>query len=588
MQNKHPDASQYGCSNESSTTNPDEKCVRSLENSTSHKQKNVLGVVIEKNESKTEKTKTTTAIQPNGLVSSSPRVLNVVLLDELMSRFPALNPKSAKKKVDLYVSVMLREIGQTIGSFGFQDGQISLPLDQIRAEVDRIRVNDKSEYAVPLFHKDPKTSLILIDFRGNEGRNSRVSLNPMYAKDIENELINLNYELSAARLKELNDNANNQVPVDPDSLESFIKKTLETFNNLDGTEHPGYKEKLIRNMQISRQLKDSIFEEDGSYWLKEQWEFKDSGRAYGKGLSLQRIDKEVRNAALGYCHKYDFMASSFALMTGVAMCLERSKKFTAINEYIKDRSEIRKRIAKEIGISEKWMKDIFTSLGFGASTANSYYTSIKGKLGEVKYQALMANKDFKYIAEETDEVRDIVYKQFKGLDTFEFMDQTYSEIDPNTGKKRTKNQLLAWVYQAMESYAVSEFSRLANEKGHTPIMWAHDCLYYKEPLSPDLVDNIMYQLNETFPLLQVEHERVVPIHTKDFVDSRYAALDAETEAHQQRIAAETRKANKGKAQPKVDELDPETGYFADVIKALNGSQSGKNLGSTFEVPEDEE
>ncbi|OWY31669.1 hypothetical protein [Herbaspirillum aquaticum] len=416
-----------------------------------------------------------------------------------MARAPSLKLYQAQKCIDKYVDAMLSEIAYSVVNFGFADDQLSLPITQMRENVGRIRIDGKNEWTVEFLHKNRNTSLVLIDFRGNVGKNSRVSLNPLYQNEIWSELIYLAPAPMPKLICETYAEANVHLKANLASLESFIKKTRITFERADGVSEK-YCQKLLRNLLTARRLRDLAFEDEGSFYLPEHWTETDSGRMYGRALSLQRISQEVRNAALGRCHKYDFKASSYGLMTGLAKNINPELKIATIGEYIRKRSDIRKKIASDIEISDEWMKDIFTSLGFGASTADNPYTSIRGKLGKEKYDVLMANRQFRHIYECMDAVRKTIAASFP--DDFEFLGRKYDAIDPNSEfhKKRTANQKLAWIYQVMESHAITHFGERAMEHGYEPILFAHDCVYFSQKLPQALLEDIMYELNQMFPL----------------------------------------------------------------------------------------
>jgi hypothetical protein len=93
---------------------------------------------------------------------------------------------------------------------------------------------------------------------------------------------------------------------------------------------------------------------------------------------------------------------------------------------------------------------------------------------------------------------------------------TYSEQVPDgTGRNRSKNQMLAWIYQRMESEALYSFVMLSREFKQDPILTAHDCVYFKSPLPTHVRDDISHLLRKQFPFLKFEHDPVIPIHADD-------------------------------------------------------------------------
>lgn len=492
------------------------------------------------------------------------------------ARHPDAKDYQIAKAVDKYIEVMLRAIKTSIASHGISNGEMSFSILSVRDEISKIRISGKQHWVINLMLANAKTALVIINFKGNKGKNSRVSLNPIYEKQIMEELINLNHELSTSRIKELESKANIWITANPDCIEDYIAKTLDTYVEYEhDPTREVYRQTLARNMLIASQIKSQIVLKDGESVLPEYWQETDSGRMYGHGLSLQRVPAKVRHAALGLCHQYDFKASSFGLMTGLATQIDPALQVADLSDYIKNRSAIRKKIAKEIGVTENKMKDVFTSLGFGANTVNNLYSSIRGSMNAFQYQALMANAQFRHIKEAMDRVRNTVANYYG--DEFTLLGRTYSYVDPNSDpvnpKKRTKNQKLAWIYQVMEADAITTFGHLAEERGYDALLFAHDCVYFRNPLPGDLLNSIMYTLNKRFPMLRVEHTNITPIYKTGVAFKDYFEYKELSEAHKALVDAEELEAGTDLADP----LDPIDGEFGWAIRALNGIGGGTSF-----------
>jgi hypothetical protein len=344
-------------------------------------------------------------------------------------------------------------------------------------------------------------------------------------------LQSLAIELNPEHLDALEALANWDLVVDPASLASFITQTRRALG------HHGmgdkYEDKLTRSLVIASALQGRIKSlSDGRHYVSEYWEEIDSGRMYGHGLSLQRIPREVRHAMLGECHKYDFKASSYALMTSLAVQIDPTLKVGALTEYITQRSVIRKRIARDVGVSEEWAKTVFTALGFGAKLKDNPYSAIRRKLGHNKYNKLISNEEFSMIAKQLQAVSKVINTAFPN-DSFAFYGREYSPIDPTTGNKRTKNQTLAWIYQCLESEALKRFVDLA---GVDPLLAAHDCLYFKQQLPSSKTADIAYKLSQQFNLLRFEHEKVMPIHAAEDHGKRDREIEDQVRSHKHNIA----------------------------------------------------
>ena len=377
----------------------------------------------------------------------------------LAIRQPTLKPYQIEKCVDKYVAEVMREIAEQLSMGNVEGGEIEFAGDSVRRRCNRISIEGKKHYVLTVMHEHPSTSLVHIVYEGNShtGRVSKAVFNPPFKKEVLDTLKKdeLAVALRPAYLDQLEAKANWDVRVDPTSLDSYIKATRVTLQESGHSE--AYAETLTTNLLIAKRLADRIHvlpDSDIAY-VSEYWETTDSGRMYGHGLSLQRLPRHVRDAALGVCHKYDFKASSYALMTSLAVQIDPTLKVEAIKHYVKHRASIRKRIAADVGISEEWMKEIFTAIGFGARINDNPHSYLRDKLGKDKYNLLMMNRAFADIIVPFKAVSETIAKAFP-KDGFEFFGLEYSSINPATGAKRNVNQKLAWIYQRMESVALHE------------------------------------------------------------------------------------------------------------------------------------
>lgn len=448
----------------------------------------------------------------------------------LAAKYPTLKLYQIEKHVSTYITVMLNAIAESIRRFGFKNDQISLSLDAIAKRSGRIKIDGKNFKVSVLLNRDCNTSLVHVEFPGQIGQVARVSFNPVYQADIGSALMNLHTSPSGAANTEKEPNI--KMLVDPLMLDSFIENTRRHYDksvqeNLPDKEK--YQKTLLRNFLNAKHIRTSLIEKDGEYLFSEYWEQSDSGRCYGHGTSLQRVSKEVRHAALGRCYMYDVKAASYALLTGLALSIDPKLDVKVLVDYVHRRSHIRKEIATDVGITEEKMKTIFTSLGFGAKTADNPFASIYKTLGKTAYKRLMTNDQFVRIGDAMNLVREVIAGYFP--DSFEFFDRNYNSGCPHTGKKRTKDQKLAWIYQAMEAEAISYFGYDAVKAGYQPLLFVHDCLYFKHKLPEAVLAKITKDLQQTFPLLETDHESIHPIHAADFIDPVYAQESKRIEKH---------------------------------------------------------
>jgi hypothetical protein len=366
----------------------------------------------------------------------------------------------------------------------------------------------------------------------------------------------LRIEANEKLMAEIEANANYKVNVDPVSLASFIAKTTATIKATSNGS--AYREALLRNLTAAKQLQSMIHKADElnpTPYINERWEIADCGRIYGQGYSLQRMTKEVRHAALGVCHKYDFKACAFAIMAGLANAIDPTLRIGATRDYIANRQKIRKRIANELGINESLVKTIFTALGFGAELKNNQHNAIRGalaaaarmqhdpsvrlprdvynSLGADEFKRLVQNRTFGYIYDELQQINKTIIDFFKTREPA-FDDVTYSEINPKTGKKRNERQKLAWIYQALEAMAMKQFAEFAEQE---PLLTTHDCLYFRQKLPASVIVDVTVKLQDTFQFLRFEHEAIYPIAEQDQFEARRNEVKR-VEAEHRRFIAE--------------------------------------------------
>jgi hypothetical protein len=469
--------------------------------------------------------------------------------------------------VNKYVDAMLPAISTAMSANYRSDAQFadqfSFHQSQMRERIGTI--GKQQQYIYQLMQSDVSTCLLVVLRKGfsknGVSKLSAVRLNPIYRELVMEELLNLHIEANQTLLLEIERTANYWVSADPSSLASFIAKTTATLRATNNG--VAYKEKLLRNLTAAKQLATMIHPADDTHstsYLNERWVMADCGRIYGQGYSLQRMPKEVRHAALGVCHKYDFKTSAFALMAGLAHAIDPTLKLGAILDYIRHRQKIRQRIASQLNIDESLVKTIFTSLGFGAELKNNLYNSIRGalaraarqqldpavrlerdiynNLGADEFHRLVANPTFRYIYDELQQINATIINHYKTC-SITIGDLTYKPIDPKTGKRRTDKQKLAWIYQALESQAMRQFADLAEQE---PLLTTHDCIYFKHKLPASVAVDATYQLQHRYPYLRFEHEAIYPIAEDKYHAARFSAAEQYEREHKEFIAAETKRA----------------------------------------------
>jgi hypothetical protein len=472
--------------------------------------------------------------------------LKDLLLDELKQIYPDMKDYLADRYVTKYVSAVLAEVKQALLRPENDNDELSFSTRNLR-DCGRVDYAGKKEYLFWFMNKSAKTRLVTVPFRGNTGKMSRVVLNELYKDQIMNELLNTPpAKMTASDRTELEANYNRVIPIDVASLQGYITSTRDSIG-LHNSGSPMH-EKLTNNYTQATTLLAEVEHTDGIDYVKEYWITADTGRTYGKFTSLQRMDKNVRHAALGVCHKYDFQAHSFAVMASIAKSIDPTIKIAAIEDYIRYRSTIRKQIAEEVGVPESVIKTVFTSLGFGAQPIANPYNSIRKEFyTEEKYLKFINNQTFQFIREDLEKINAAVlayphYAQedFEGFDGFKFTGR-----DAETNRKKNNSKRLAWIYQNAESSITNEFVRIVEARsGMTPLMTVHDCAYYKQRIPTETFLDVQttLRMDHDFEFVKLEHEAIFPITTQAVYESRFREQDLAEEQHRQSIANEERKA----------------------------------------------
>jgi hypothetical protein len=463
----------------------------------------------------------------------------------LASKHTTLKRFQVQDYVNRYVDCVMREIAfrfATITSEDIDAAEFSFAVDKVNREIGQASLDGKRLRVWTLMQLHTETSLVLVTYEGNSitNRVSKVTLNPRYKKEILTELVTNNFALTSSHAESTKEAPNFSIPIDMDALDSYIKNTKQILST---SKNGNYKEKLIRNLLAARRIKvKAEVQDDGIYLVHEYWTQIDSGRIHGHGFSLQLAPKEVRHAALGRCSKIDFKASSYAILTSIALVINPQLEVESLKSYIKYRAPIRTRIAKKVGVSEDWIKTVFTSLGFGAEVKDNPYNTIRNKLGKEKFNILVANQEFASIKHELDVVRNTILKseQFSG-DEFTLGKYTYKHIDSKTEMKRNKNQKMAWIFQAIERMALEIVINKMPEN-FTMLLPVHDCLYVKQRLPAHVLLDLKDEIRQLVPLLDFEQELIIPIHAAEDHDKFNLAIEAEESAHKKRIYQEEIKA----------------------------------------------
>ena len=138
-------------------------------------------------------------------------------------------------------------------------------------------------------------------------------------------------------------------------------KPLESLSMKDFTKD-GIQQRII---QINRLL--IISKHIGNSKVNVNYYEVSTGRYHTKGAILQGYNKSVRYAALSSCYEYDLEAAHQNILVQLLDSEGASfKELDVVREYISNKVEIRKRLAKELNTSVAIVKTIIQELTYGA------------------------------------------------------------------------------------------------------------------------------------------------------------------------------------------------------------------------------
>ena len=302
---------------------------------------------------------------------------------------------------------------------------------------------------------------------------------------------------------ELKSKANKIIKINADMLSAYIdmcKASLKEHLDVN------YLEQIAYNMAQARKL---LALAEGNE-LHEFWEHTEAGRLCGRGHSIQRMSPPVIEAALGYCHRYEFRASPYALLAGIASELNPALSVSSIKNYIIRGDAVRAKIATSTGYQEWHIKSILTS--------SVFCPDIHHKLSDCK--------EFQWIQEELCGCASTILSvkdELVGLSAVKY-----------NGKK--DSQFLEWLYQCMETRLMDRTCELLAELGGTtPSLIVHPRIYLEHKLSPDAMQTLVILLQKEFKHISLEYHEVRPIVSNQKHEERYSRAEHEAAMHHQRI-----------------------------------------------------
>lgn len=180
-----------------------------------------------------------------------------------------------------------------------------------------------------------------------------------------------------------------------------------------------------------------------------------SGRLYADGFTPQGCVRETKKAAFRGCWEYDGENMHWQLLYKLAKRAEPSLELPAIEEYLRAKPFIRRRIANIAGITEAEAKEVLIALIFGASIkTDDPRDAIPGIVGADKLDALRGA--VKALCVDMNRARDVVLadyhersrKQHRSSGLVNDAGRTLNTTAKTTNRKAKE---LAHILQGLES-----------------------------------------------------------------------------------------------------------------------------------------
>jgi hypothetical protein len=155
-------------------------------------------------------------------------------------------------------------------------------------------------------------------------------------------------------------------------------------------------------------------------------------------------------------------------------------------------------------------------------------------------------KEFMHLWGDMETVRTTILTAYS--DEFSIMGIQYNKYDPTGNplkrRVRTPQQKLLWIYQALESFVLSQLMAHTHTNGHQHLLSTHNGVYFKEKLPVSMISDIVLHLKSTFPLINISHRKIYPLTTDEEHNKATIEYDALVETHRKMIESDERFVNR--------------------------------------------
>lgn len=339
------------------------------------------------------------------------------------------------------------------------------------------------------------------------------------------------------------------VPVDTKSLNHYIQWLTHDCLYIEARKKAQYLMQADTILRIAQHTNGFFFQRKKSSSF---------GRNYYEGISVQNVNKGLRQAMLGHCWEYDIRSAVFSWKMGFAReCHEQlntmelfEKTFSVTLNYLNDKQDFMMTVrhytfTKESNLSkeqqEKILKRAVTAISFGARRGTTGWVR---NGGEWKNPALV--EIFKNREDRDRFLNCCVMKKFiqeqNLIDNFIFQacreeNPTFMQLDEvrTDSGSLSKAKVIAYLYQHFETEVMDVAARAIESVGRKVLARIHDAIIIDKRLGVDnklLVEETM-QAATGNPYWHLTMKELEPFQRP------YSMDRDEIMEHEKRIAEET-------------------------------------------------
>ena len=300
-----------------------------------------------------------------------------------------------------------------------------------------------------------------------------------------------------------------QIDSDYDITEVDISSLNKYIDTIAPEGIESHKRKLKTRFYQARTIVAAATYKNGFYYQKKKPS--PFGRTYYEGLSVQNVNKTLREAMLGNCWEYDIRSSVVSWKLGFAQAyIDTHKPNNAIDnvfpvcyQYSVDKSILINRIKldvfkhshKDEDKKTGLIKEAITALNFGARLSGNTYVDKQGKGHKQAIAGILTNRVDCELFLNSQLVKDFLEEQ-RILDgvIIEWVKSTNPDLLISTkiknDKKLTKQSLMSYLYQHAETDMMDIVRSYANQNNLTIMANIHDAIILKKKLNASLKKKI--------------------------------------------------------------------------------------------------